>query len=85
MNHLAPLRISTRSAGNLVGRSPSRHSIFVAILVLGLFALSPTARAVDPPSEILRFTRLEIRHSSLLSPAKTRAALATPSPLITSS
>src|SRR5207248_11302689 len=36
---------------SLISRSPLRRIFPAVLLVLGLFALSPTARAVDPPPD----------------------------------
>src|SRR2546430_15199827 len=43
--------MTTLPLRKLISRSPLRRCFPVVLLVLGLFALSPTARAVDPPPD----------------------------------
>jgi hypothetical protein len=51
MNRLTPVRISIRSAGSLVSRSPSQNGFLVGILVLACFAITPRVQAVYPPPD----------------------------------
>ena len=58
MNHLAPVRISIRSAGNVVSRSSSQNGFLVGILALVCFALTSTVRAVTPAPDGIGFEAL---------------------------
>jgi Chaperone of endosialidase len=49
--HSLTLIVPSSSIQNSTGRSPLRRIFPVVLLVLGLFALSPTARAVEPPPD----------------------------------
>src|SRR5438874_802638 len=51
MHRPTPLNTATLPTPNLISRSPLRRCFPVVLLVLGLLALSPTARAVDPPPD----------------------------------
>src|SRR5438270_7410359 len=51
MHRPNPFSIPTLDVLNLIRQSPLRRIFPVVLLVLGLFALSPTARAVDPPPD----------------------------------
>jgi len=51
MHRPTPLNTATLPTPNLISRSSLRRGFRVVFLVLGLFALSPTARAVDPPPD----------------------------------
>jgi hypothetical protein len=58
MNHLTPVRISIRSAGNVVSRSSSQNGFLVGILALACFALTSTVRAVTPAPDGIGFEAL---------------------------
>jgi uncharacterized coiled-coil protein SlyX len=51
MNCPTPFAAATPPVPNLISRSPLRRGFPVVLLVLGLFALSSTARAVSPPPD----------------------------------
>src|SRR6266513_444006 len=51
MHRPNPFSIPTLDVLNLIRQSPLRRIFPVVLFVLGLFALSPTARAVNPPPD----------------------------------